>query len=864
MLDRGTAAQAILEPMLTHELDEATHVRARFMLALASLEQGLGQQALHALDDVQAEGHPAQPYVMLTRARAAAMAGKHGMAIELLGDLIEQFPVDWTVHDAHAERAAALFASDRCVEAASAYEALLERYPEYPQRHVAMYRQAQCLIQTGDAVKGGRLLQKIWLEYPWKEEGVKARIILDAWQIVGQGPSEPSDQDLLERGITLRRTKHWLVARRELGRLLKQVEARGKQETALINEIRLQLALNDYERQDYDSALPQLLELERRTRSSDEGEGLKRDFVRKILQRCHHRMGRSDKAEALLKERYAGRSKASRQEALAEFYWEDGRYKEAWTLTNSILKERDKDDWDFAFLTYKAGRYAQAARLFRDLIRSSRRSSERVRYRYWLARTLQRQNQSDAAVKLFKEVVDQDTFGYYGYQAANRLYDIAQEQTPKAPEHIGALFTDDAAALMVRWSDLGCEDHSWNCAADLIAATDQGAQSTPTPTAHPYQARVYWSGPEEAPAPKPLSAKAFARMAPDQMMTAYVDHSELVGSVRTLAKAHRSLWPSLDRVAFLHEVGLHREAQLEMRTISLEYWRLLEAHDDGDHPKSDQPLDLKGKRWGHLIDHRGSKRRGFWGLGARRDLYPIPKEERARGRLAKRQTRIVRQRHTIGPLLQRALMEVGDHYVARKLRLMQGGWDRNNVGGDSRKAWTELHPRAFALLVQKYAAREGLNPYILWALMTVESAYNPDSVSYADARGLLQVIPKTGNKVADDIRDNTFGGYDLLTPETSIRHGAWYFARLVRKFNGQEPFAIASYNGGPHNVHRWLRHKDHIPLDEFVEEIPFTQARGYTKKVLRFVALYRAIYEDTEGIYIGQTISPKILADPRY
>ena len=85
-----------------------------------------------------------------------------------------------------------------------------------------------------------------------------------------------------------------------------------------------------------------------------------------------------------------------------------------------------------------------------------------------------------------------------------------------------------------------------------------------------------------------------------------------------------------------------------------------------------------------------------------------------------------------------------------------------------------------------------------------------------------------------------------------------------QKIHGQEPFAIASYNGGPHNVQRWLRHKEHVPLDEFVEEIPFGQARGYTKKVLRFVALFRRLYENKQGLYVGQSIDALTLVDPRY
>ena len=73
ILDRGAAAEALLDPLRQTHLDEATHTRVQVMLALAALERGLGQKALTALDEVREEGHPAEPYIALVRARAAAI-----------------------------------------------------------------------------------------------------------------------------------------------------------------------------------------------------------------------------------------------------------------------------------------------------------------------------------------------------------------------------------------------------------------------------------------------------------------------------------------------------------------------------------------------------------------------------------------------------------------------------------------------------------------------------------------------------------------------------------------------------------------------------------------------------------------------
>ena len=142
--------------------------------------------------------------------------------------------------------------------------------------------------------------------------------------------------------------------------------------------------------------------------------------------------------------------------------------------------------------------------------------------------------------------------------------------------------------------------------------------------------------------------------------------------------------------------------------------------------------------------------------------------------------------------------------------------------------------------------------------MTVESSYNPWAISRAGARGLMQVMPHTGALVAQGLGWADFGIAKLYEPELTIEMSAWYFHQLLKKFNGQLPLAIAGYNAGPHRVAWWLGRKDPMPLDEFIEEIPFDEAREYTKKVLRYLALYRLIYTGRPGPWVRQTINKKV------
>jgi soluble lytic murein transglycosylase len=84
----------------------------------------------------------------------------------------------------------------------------------------------------------------------------------------------------------------------------------------------------------------------------------------------------------------------------------------------------------------------------------------------------------------------------------------------------------------------------------------------------------------------------------------------------------------------------------------------------------------------------------------------------------------------------------------------------------------------------------------------------------------------------------------LLDPALNLDFAAWYLASLIRRFDGHLPLAIAAYNGGPHNVRRWIQESAlGTPLDVLLERIPFTQTHRYVRKVLVHYQAYRAQHE---------------------
>ena len=158
-----------------------------------------------------------------------------------------------------------------------------------------------------------------------------------------------------------------------------------------------------------------------------------------------------------------------------------------------------------------------------------------------------------------------------------------------------------------------------------------------------------------------------------------------------------------------------------------------------------------------------------------------------------------------------------------------------------RAFWEAAFPRAYAPLVDRYGPPAGNPELYLYAIMRKESGFDPHDVSYADARGLLQMIPPTSARVAAKAGD-PFYPDQLYDPEVNIRLGALYIGALYKKFGGEVPLAAGAYNAGPRAMARWCTQHGTHPTDEFVELVAFAQTREYVKRVTSLYATYRFLY----------------------
>jgi soluble lytic murein transglycosylase len=161
-------------------------------------------------------------------------------------------------------------------------------------------------------------------------------------------------------------------------------------------------------------------------------------------------------------------------------------------------------------------------------------------------------------------------------------------------------------------------------------------------------------------------------------------------------------------------------------------------------------------------------------------------------------------------------------------------------------------------LVERLAERFDLRPSWLWGVMRVESDFDPLAISWVGARGLMQLMPHTARRVAHALEQKEFDLSQLADREKNLHFGGWYLGQLIVKFQQQLPLALAGYNGGPHNVSTWLELKENLPVDEFVEEIPFSQTRRYVKKVLAWALRYGLRTGDPVDDLVRLDMDPKV------
>lgn len=152
------------------------------------------------------------------------------------------------------------------------------------------------------------------------------------------------------------------------------------------------------------------------------------------------------------------------------------------------------------------------------------------------------------------------------------------------------------------------------------------------------------------------------------------------------------------------------------------------------------------------------------------------------------------------------------------------------------------YPRAYKSVVERVSAEFDLAPELMWSIMRQESRYRPAQISYTDAVGALQMIPKTARKVAQDL-GITYNPRTFPQPSVGFRYSGFYLHKLLTTFDGLIVPTAASYNSGPQIVAHWFRQNPDASFAWLIEEFAYNEGRNYARKVAEHMLRYLYIYE---------------------
>ncbi|HEY3103443.1 MAG TPA: transglycosylase SLT domain-containing protein [Pyrinomonadaceae bacterium] len=152
------------------------------------------------------------------------------------------------------------------------------------------------------------------------------------------------------------------------------------------------------------------------------------------------------------------------------------------------------------------------------------------------------------------------------------------------------------------------------------------------------------------------------------------------------------------------------------------------------------------------------------------------------------------------------------------------------------------YPAPYRFQIVKEAARRGIDPRLVLAIMKQESQFKSSARSPSAARGLLQLTIDAARKYARRAGVDRVTEDSLYCPEVSIAIGSEYLADLSRMFAGLPEAIAAAYNGGEDNVVRWLARSNQRDQGVFAAEVGFTESKNYVFKVMANYRAYRQLY----------------------
>jgi len=186
---------------------------------------------------------------------------------------------------------------------------------------------------------------------------------------------------------------------------------------------------------------------------------------------------------------------------------------------------------------------------------------------------------------------------------------------------------------------------------------------------------------------------------------------------------------------------------------------------------------------------------------------------------------------------------------AAKYAYDKGWYDRAIFALADAGYWDDVEmrfPMVFNQEIQRHAKAAQVDPAWAMAITRRESTFIPTAKSPVGAHGLMQIMPQT----AKHITGRRVPVQTLYNPNVNIDMGTDYLNYLMRQNNNNLVFATASYNAGYGRVKTWLPKNRQMPLDIWIETIPFKETREYVKAVLAYYQIYNIRMNQNRDVFV--------------
>ncbi|GAB4335527.1 MAG: transglycosylase SLT domain-containing protein [Calditrichia bacterium] len=153
----------------------------------------------------------------------------------------------------------------------------------------------------------------------------------------------------------------------------------------------------------------------------------------------------------------------------------------------------------------------------------------------------------------------------------------------------------------------------------------------------------------------------------------------------------------------------------------------------------------------------------------------------------------------------------------------------------------KLYPYYYMDQIEEVSQKYNIPETLILSVIKKESAFEKRIVSYANAYGLMQLIPSTASQVAAKLHVRFTNPARLFDPELNIQMGSYYLKDMLKRYRGSIILALAAYNAGPHRVDRWIKTYPTSDPDLLVENLEYEQTRVYVRTILKYYWIYQLI-----------------------